>query len=325
MGIISIIIWLLIIYIVYRLFFKKTAKKSVRDDFVHFEKCVRCGRMLSPAESVGQKYCSNCTVYLKMLHEQRPLKPLQPWSFSKLQTAEYCMYKFKRVYLDGIREDMFHLKLGREIHEILALSMRSQAYSPTYLEPYKNSETYNDLSAMVVKIDSFITTFQRMFPAHYFGVETKLAISSFDDTRPIGFDNSNAFFRGIIDLWVISPSKDHLIILDHKSSKKAIPEHEFNNDFQLNTYAVLLAVEKISKGDPIKKITLGHHYTRTNRIITRDIDARNIHSYIPVIKDRVRIAEKKVNDAYQNDNWSRNYNSYVRCKYCYFYNECYSR
>lgn len=251
---------------------------------------------------------------------------LGPWSNSTVKSLEKCPLKFfmdrclKIKTPEVLTEDSYVTYVGRASHvwlESISLGDSIQDGLDKAKEKHYHEVTdkywhkVEELRGSVMSFKARMDEFKARHGDLTVYPEMKLGITK--DLRKTGFFSKDVYFRGIIDLPILLPNKD-LVVLDHKtggSGDYGIKHHVR----QLNTQALLFhhAVT------PIRGAQVGIHfisegsikldpYQPANELL--EITARELFMDI---KDAVR----KVKDA------GRFYYSRgTHCKYCNYREMC---
>lgn len=169
-----------------------------------------------------------------------------PWSISKSELAETCPKQFEYKYIMKAPEDVVPSanRVGTAAHRVLELrlgGMSAKDAKKQALEEHPLTDTEgDDLRALEDAIDAFLKKFEKFCAAN--GVvklllEQKWGVDANGEACDF-FDKEKVFFRGVIDLGVITASND-LIVIDHKSgvAKDIDKNQKFKR--QLNSYAVM--------------------------------------------------------------------------------------
>lgn len=171
-----------------------------------------------------------------------------PWSFSKVEAAEACPAQFghKHVTKTSAAPAPSDTKVGIVAHEILEHRTGGKAAGHARKQAVEKTPLTSDEQEMLRVLDDNIEAFLRRFDAFCKsqGVTAVLREEAwgFDDDwkKADFFDNKKVYFRGKLDLGVITRDRD-LFFIDHKAgvvkdlSKDRVKRH------QLQAYGVLAA------------------------------------------------------------------------------------
>jgi len=157
-----------------------------------------------------------------------------PWSVSKADTLRNCPRKFRYQYIDKVNVKEMGLRapnagdalVGKAVHKLLEyallLNRPATGFTDTVLGEYKlNDEEIARFRALVPSADSLVAKLKVLWEK--WGVqspkiEQKIAVD-INGKAVDFFDNSRAFFRGVLDLSVRIRDKNHLVVFDHKTGK----------------------------------------------------------------------------------------------------------
>lgn len=154
-----------------------------------------------------------------------------PWSTSKADTIRNCPLKFKYQYIDKVR-GLISPKagdaiVGKAVHKLLeyAISLNrpaAQFVGNVMSEFSLEGENADRFLAHMPATESLIVRLenyrQKRWGSPIPKIEQKLAVN-LEGKSVAFFDDSKAFFRGVIDLSYRIPGKPHVVLLDHKTGK----------------------------------------------------------------------------------------------------------
>lgn len=168
-----------------------------------------------------------------------------PWSISKAGAAETCPAQFKHKYVLKTPEESVPSgnRVGTAAHTILeervggksAEEAKAIALEKTPL----TSNEQEDLHMLAGPIEAFLVRFNRFCVVH--GVTEILREVEWGITKdylPTGFFATDVFFRGKIDLGVVTREQD-LVVIDHKSGVARDLQNDVKKKHQLYAYAAL--------------------------------------------------------------------------------------
>jgi hypothetical protein len=173
-------------------------------------------------------------------------KDFAPWSISKAGLEGTCPKQFQYKYIDKTAAEVAAhstSRVGTTAHKILELcagGTSKKAAITTAVE--ENKLTINEietLATMQDNIDAFLVKFD--FFCKENGVTEVLLEKQWgldSDGNAVGFKDPNCFFRGVVDLGVVTRDKD-LVVIDHKSGKASDISKGDKYKKQLNSYAVM--------------------------------------------------------------------------------------
>ena len=170
------------------------------------------------------------------------------WSKSKADTAEQCLFKYKKVYVDGIKEHSPALAFGNRMHTVAELALKQGLTDPYLIkqaavknDPFFtiNAETrkaIDSIAAFVVAWKHF--TIQQGEPSE-FQVEQRYALNH--ALEPVEFFAEDGYIRGVFDMTAYFADKNLLVIADHKTNKQIAEMcDDLKNNKQLKLYAWIL-------------------------------------------------------------------------------------
>lgn len=154
-----------------------------------------------------------------------------PWSTSKADTIRNCPRKFKYQYVDKVRglksPKAGDAIVGKAVHKLLeyAVSLNrpaNQFVGNVITEYALEGENADRFLAQIPAAENLIIRLEE-FRLRRWGsplpkIEQKIAVT-LEGKSVAFFDDSKAFFRGVLDLSYRVTGTNHLIILDHKTGK----------------------------------------------------------------------------------------------------------
>jgi len=168
-----------------------------------------------------------------------------PWSYSKAEMAQQCPYKFYLTYIEKRkRKPNEDALVGQAVHQILEFMISDRSWKlsrEAALEKYEKlpASAIDRIDAMESNVLAFIQKLRRYKQKHNIHstwIEKKLATDL--EGNPVQFfDNSKAFFRGIVDLAMFPNNTNHVILLDHKTGKQ---RHLRYHETQFDCYLLLM-------------------------------------------------------------------------------------
>ena len=169
-----------------------------------------------------------------------------PWSYTKLGTLETCSLQFDYKYGPNKLVELVKSadsRIGVAVHTALELALKGRPLEMALLQAGDDhgltSAELEELDARGDQIADFVRRmedFQAKNRVRDCCIEQKWGInSSFEWSGFWGDNGSKPFFRGAVDLAMLTGSND-LIIIDHKSGKQRDIEHYRN---QLKIYALM--------------------------------------------------------------------------------------
>lgn len=154
-----------------------------------------------------------------------------PWSTSKADTVRNCPRKFKYQYIDKIRglkaKKLGDALVGKAVHKLLEYSLVLKRpisdFVDTVIAEYDLNEEntarfMGNIPAATSLMERMNAYCQRKWNNPTPKIEQKLAVN-LEGKGVAFFDDSKAFFRGVVDLSYRIPGTQHMVILDHKTGK----------------------------------------------------------------------------------------------------------
>jgi CRISPR/Cas system-associated exonuclease Cas4 (RecB family) len=153
-----------------------------------------------------------------------------PWSISKADTVRNCPRKFKYQYIEKIRKLEAPKKgdalVGKAIHKLLEYAIRlnkpANLFTANVISEFTlTGEDVDRFNSLVPAADSLVARLaksQLRWSAFPPKIEQKLAVDINGHVVNF-FDDSKAFFRGVIDISYQIKNRKHLIVMDHKTGK----------------------------------------------------------------------------------------------------------
>lgn len=252
------------------------------------------------------------------LEEIKTFKPIS-WSTSKADTANECLYKYKRVYQDKVPATGRALWLGSTIHDIQADELISRNTDVNALVKRLDDKGHVDpeIYAMTRAITNFTTKWVNYITEHQleYTVEKRYAINR--EFKTTEFLAKDVYIRGIIDLWAYDEKNKRLIIVDHKTSKSASNAQAVKEHKQLNLYIWMLT--KMFNLD-WERANVALNFTRHDKLVWAGVSREESEdfgiAYIKLLAD----LEDRVNECLETGVWPREPGFY--CNWCSFKAEC---
>lgn len=256
-----------------------------------------------------------------------------PWSSSRADTANACLYKFKKVYLEGIKESSPALTLGGLAHEIIAELLKDKNPSVSKAELflgnvyplYKVADSQGAALAevktmfpyMVSFVDKWLTfcsnrNIKKFRVEHPYGWTRELTRASYNPS-PI----RETYFRGIIDLWAYDPVAKEIFIIDHKTNKSAASKNKVKESKQLNLY-----VSMISKIYNLEwtRAYIGLNFLRKNRIVWNSVTPVETAYFTQIYMNTLAYLETRLYECDNSTIWPANKS--FQCSWCTFKDTC---
>lgn len=251
---------------------------------------------------------------------------LGPWSNSTIKSLEKCPLKFfldkclKIKAPEVLTEDshvtyvgrashvwLESVSLGRSIQEGLDIAKEKHFHEVTDKYWHKVEDLKGSVMSFKARMDEFKARHGNItiYP------EMKLGITK--DLKKTGFFSKDVYFRGIIDLPILLPNKD-LVILDHKTGGSG--DYGIKNHVrQLNTQAMLFNYAVT----PIRGAQVGIHF-----IAEGTISLNGYQGAEEMLEITSREIFMDIKDAVKNvrDRGSFYYSRGNHCKYCNYREAC---
>jgi len=201
---------------------------------------------------------------------------------SKIKVFDECKAKYKFKYIHYLNEEFNEnlskdaLQFGQFIHKVL--------------EDGVKCTTYEELAAIASSIRSQYTfsaekevlTERSLRNFLIFNKDLTETVSTemhFNVPSPCeGYD-----LNGIIDRVVMGKTGD-LLVIDYKTSKRAVSKRDLYNDTQMQMYTY--AIHKMYDV-PIDKVTVAHYYPHLDKFVSIKYSARHISMFLKKQKDKV--------------------------------------
>lgn len=256
-----------------------------------------------------------------------------PWSCSRVDTAKTCLYKFHKVYLEGIKEKSLALSLGSMSHEIIALLLKdhdpsltkAQMYMSQTRPIYETHENFPEVCKEVEELLPYMVTFVSKWKEfmNKKGIKKDRVENAYGITRELtrtsytGYPRGDVYLRGVIDLWTYDPVTKTLYIVDHKTNKSILSKARVKESVQLNLYVAMLSI--IFKM-PWEKAVIGLNFLRKGKIVWAQVTPQETIDFMQIYLNSLNHLE---NNLYECDNsmiWPAN--ASYKCAWCSFRNTC---
>lgn len=252
------------------------------------------------------------------LEEVKVYKPIS-WSTSKADTANECMYKYKRVYVDKVPATGRALWLGSTIHDIQADELISRNTDLKTLVKRLDAKGHVDpeIYAMTEAMCNFTKKWVSYVEEHKleYSVEKKYAITR--EFKATEFLAKDVFIRGVIDLWAYDEKAKRLIVVDHKTSKSALNVEGVKNHKQLNLYVWMLTKLYGLEWD---RAQFALNFTRHDKLVWSGVSREEMEDFGVAYCKFLNDLEDRVNECLDTGVWPREPGFY--CNWCSFKGEC---
>lgn len=247
-----------------------------------------------------------------------PMEPIT-WSTSKVDTAVSCLYKYNKVYNEKIKEASHALSLGSTFHEVMANEIISKNEDPKLLLATLDSQGEDDpeLYSWVPSISSFVKKWNKLLAENNLEstVEKKYAVDR--DFKSVDFFSKDAYIRGVFDLWTYDEKNKRLIIVDHKSSKKASSPAQVREHNQLLLYVVMLSNMFNLEW---KQAYVALHFVRHAKLVHAWLTHREVDTFLKRYTKLLNVLEERIIECYETGVWERTQG--FHCRWCSFKGEC---
>ena len=172
-----------------------------------------------------------------------------PWSFSKAGVAAQCalQYDFKygaarKTYTED-KSTFTESRIGSAVHKALELALNGVSIAKAFQVAIESAELAHDEAETTLSFVDNVTAFVKRtaaFRAKYgikpLDVFLEYRIGMSTDFKSIPFFDNSGLFRGVLDLVMLTPYGD-AVVIDHKSGKqKEMSEYEA----QCRAYCILI-------------------------------------------------------------------------------------
>jgi CRISPR/Cas system-associated exonuclease Cas4 (RecB family) len=252
-------------------------------------------------------------------------KKYAPWSWSKLTSAESCPAQFhhKHVLKTQASAAPSDTQVGVVAHAVLERRLKGVSKEASVREAIAETplttQEEETLSSLDERMEQFLVKFDgfcKRERAKSILVEQDWGLTA--DLRPTSFFGSDVFFRGKVDVAVITGCDD-VVIVDHKSGFAKDLYRDQKKKQQLNTYAVLALANipdmlgvrgaiHFLQGDPDKAIQW-----------TEYVDVKKVREvYAPWLFDKINEVASELKEPFEAKpklRWPCNWCSYkTQCK-----------
>lgn len=256
-----------------------------------------------------------------------------PWSFSRMDVAGSCLYKFNRIYQEGIRESSPALTLGGLSHEIIAELLRdgspsiekAQMFLAKSYPMYASLDTDGAAKTEVQDLFPYMVTFVKNWKdflaereINKDRVEIPYAITR-DHKRASFVPNSvhSPYLRGIIDLWAWDPKTKTIYIVDHKTNKSSQSATKVKEHKQLNIYIWMLA--RIYKLD-WKRAVIGLNFLRRGKVVWATVFPYEHKEFVDKFFNTLKYLEFRLYECENEMIWPATKS--FKCSWCSFKETC---
>lgn len=246
------------------------------------------------------------------------IKPVV-WSTSRADCMMQCLHKYDQVYNHKIKEESHALTLGTSIHEIIADELCSHNDNPEILQDRLDSLGIEDpdIYAMVPNISKFVKDWNERSKRDGLEATIEKQYAVDKNFNMTDFMGSDAYIRGVFDMYAYDEANKRLIVIDHKSSKSCLSKAKVKAHPQLNLYVVMLT-RMFNLDWEIAEIAL--HYVKFGKVVWADLDRNEMEVFEKKYKHLLSILDKRIYDAYENDVWPATPGFY--CSWCSFKKNC---
>lgn len=256
-----------------------------------------------------------------------------PWSFSRMDVAGSCLYKFYNIYHEGIKESSPALTLGSLTHEVIADLLRDGAPSvekaqiflvkayKAYAELDSNGAAWLEAANMLPYMVTFTNNWKNMLKSKGIikdRIEIPYALNA-DKKRASFVPNCNnqPYLRGIVDLWAWDKETKTLYIVDHKTNKSTQSSNKVKEHRQLNLYIGMLA--NIYNLD-WKRAVVGLNFLRKGKTVWATIYPHEHVEFMDKFFNTLKYLEFKLYECESNMIWPAVKS--FKCSWCSFKDTC---
>lgn len=246
------------------------------------------------------------------------------WSVSRADTAAQCMFKYKKIYEDGFTIHGKALALGTKMHSIMADELEVDNSDLTLLRKKLENTSYSvdpecgpEIYAMLPNVVKFVSNFRALKEKLEFTptIEKQYAVTR--DWTETKFKGTDAYIRGVIDLWAYSKKDNKLIILDHKTNTNLSSSNKVGESTQLNLYAYMM--KRIHNLD-VDKAHLSLHFLRHGKTVWYTASFKEIEEKVQKFLHLLSVLEERIIESRETGIWEPNPNFF--CKWCNFRDFC---
>jgi CRISPR/Cas system-associated exonuclease Cas4 (RecB family) len=225
-----------------------------------------------------------------------------PWSFSKIETADACPAQFEHRHLlkSAAAAKTSDTSVGTAAHSIIERRVGGASHADATKTALDQTPLTSDelevLRTLDARIDMFLQKFDSFCKAQ--GVTEVLVEVEWAFTaafEPANFWAKDVFFRGKMDLGVVTRDRD-LIVIDHKSGYAKDIKRDIKKKQQLQAYAIL-GVSNVSN---INGVRGAIHYLQGDEAKAIQwvdyVDAQRVRDvYVPWLYTRINETASTLN------------------------------
>ena len=256
-----------------------------------------------------------------------------PWSFSRMDVAGSCLYKFNRIYVEGERESSPSLTLGGLSHELIAELLKDGSPSPekaamflssiypAYERLDQNGDAKLEVQALIPYMIDFVNNWKAFLKDK--GIKKDRVEIPYAVTRELSrasfVPNSinSPYLRGIIDLWAWDSNTKTLYIVDHKTNKSSQSANKVHEHKQLNVYIGMLA--RIYKLD-WKRAVIGLNFLRRKKMVWSTVYPDEHVEFMDKFFNTLKYLEFKLFECENSMIWPAAKS--FKCSWCSFKSTC---
>lgn len=199
-----------------------------------------------------------------------------PWSVSKVGVIEKCSLQFLYKYGEKrpeVTPPSPESRVGTAVHSALEHALKGTDVTRALMMAGKMHELTSmeleELDARSEQVADFVKrvgVFKQKHGVRDAHIEQKWGLTA--DFRSTAFFAKDVFFRGVVDLAMVSSGRD-LIIIDHKSGKERALEYYAP---QLKVYAIM----GLARFPETRNIKFGLNYITNNKMVWGDITSADV-------------------------------------------------
>ena len=231
------------------------------------------------------------------------------------------MYKYNKVYNEKIKEESIALGLGNLTHTVLEDAIKSDQGSIEWFQKYLDDNVLSPIYPEVYKFIPAMNKFMEEFRAYRakenieFHVEGQMGATK--NLESVPFFSPYVYIRGVVDLWGYDAKRNQIIIIDHKTNKKAQNKEEVWANNQLTLYGWLIpAVKKLD----VEKIKMSLHFVRMAKKVWAEKSYKEAEHFGTTYFEILDELSDQINENTKNNEWGKSYG--IHCRWCSFRDEC---
>ena len=206
-----------------------------------------------------------------------------PWSYSSLTAYENCPHRYQQERILKVIPKVIYSEADEGVKKHAAI------------EHYLKGEQPLEDTALKKLVDN---TLQHLAPSH-FRYEHKLAITK--DRQPCDWNDSHAYYRGILDVMYVDPKSNNGAIYDWKNGKV----NEYSEQLKANALLVMAHYPHVTT------VHTEYVWMRFNKTT----QAKIFRDFSEPVWDKFKKRVDKLENALVSDNWPKRPSGLCK-KYC---------